>query len=398
MSGDVKELLHTAAYLPEEIERLLDPDRPSFIDFDPELGYVLRDYAFRDGMEDTLCAYNYESHGGHRKMINYANKPCRINTYGDSFTQCAQVNDGESWQEILAAHFREPIRNFGVGGYGVYQAYNTAMRIEESDLAAKHVVLNVWDDDHLRNIDAARWIRVGWMHKDLPRGGGEDTYPVHGFPWAHVRYDLKRGNFVELPGLCKKAEDLRELAEKDNFYEIFKDDHVVHLYALSQGLDAPVDYLEELAEEFDIEVDLRDPDVRQQEARKLHLAYGVRSTRFILDNLTDWAEEQGREVMVLLSYDTPTVKTYIDTGFRFDAELLGYLEENNIPYVDCLEKAAEDYEDFSISIDAFLERFYIGRAGAQVFGHYNPHGNFWFAFAIRDALVDWLDPNPPSYR
>ncbi|MFP4029681.1 MAG: hypothetical protein ACLFWL_18020, partial [Candidatus Brocadiia bacterium] len=102
MSGDVKELLHTAAYLPEEIERLLDPDRPSFIDFDPELGYVLRDYTFRDGMEDTLCAYNYESHGGHRKMINYADKPCRINTYGDSFTQCAQVNDGESWQEILA--------------------------------------------------------------------------------------------------------------------------------------------------------------------------------------------------------------------------------------------------------------------------------------------------------
>ncbi|MFP4028686.1 MAG: hypothetical protein ACLFWL_12925, partial [Candidatus Brocadiia bacterium] len=314
------------------------------------------------------------------------------------FTQCAQVNDGESWQEILAAHFREPIRNFGVGGYGVYQAYNTAMRIEESDLAAKHVVLNVWDDDHLRNIDAARWIRVGWMHKDLPRGGGEDTYPVHGFPWAHVRYNLKRGNFVELPGLCKRTEDLRELADKDNFYEIFKDDHVVHLYALSQGLDAPVEYLEELAEEFDIEVDLRDPDVRQQEARKLHLAYGVRSTRFILNNLTDWAEEQEREVMVLLSYETPTVKTYIDTGFRFDAELLGYLEENNIPCVDCLEKAAEDYEDFSISIDEFLERFYIGRAGAQVFGHYNPHGNFWFAFAIRDALVDWLDPNPPSYR
>ena len=36
--------------------------------------------------------------------------------------QCYQVSDGETWQEYLAAHLDEPIRNFGMGGYGVYQA------------------------------------------------------------------------------------------------------------------------------------------------------------------------------------------------------------------------------------------------------------------------------------
>jgi hypothetical protein len=51
----------------------------------------------------------------------YSDGVRRINTYGDSFTQCAQVSDGETWQEILAAHLGEPIGNFGVSGYGVHR-------------------------------------------------------------------------------------------------------------------------------------------------------------------------------------------------------------------------------------------------------------------------------------
>ena len=398
MALDVKKLLYTAAYKPVEIERLLDPEHPSFVRFDPELGYTLKDYIFRDGMENTLSVYTYEPHGGHRKMINYADQPCRINTYGNSFTQCAQVSDGETWQEILAAHIREPIRNFGVGGYGVYQAYRRAMRVEKTDLAAEYIILNIWDDDHLRNIDAARWIRVAWMHKDLPRGGGEDTYPVHGFPWAHVRYDLDKGEFVELPGLCQNEDDLRKLADADYYYEVFKDDPVVHLFTLREGGEAPVEKLEALAEAFGLQVNLRDPEKRAEDARKLHIAYGIRSTKYILDKLRLWAKEQNRKLMILLSYDTPTVKEFIEKGQRFDQELVEYLESENVLYVDSLVKAAEEYRVFNLSVDKFLERFYIGRAGAQVFGHYNPYGNFWFAFAIRKRLVDWLEPKPPAYR
>ncbi len=56
-------------------------------------------------------------------MSNYKEKSCRINTYGNSFTQCHEVSDHETWQEILAAHLQEPVRNFGIGGWSVYQAY-----------------------------------------------------------------------------------------------------------------------------------------------------------------------------------------------------------------------------------------------------------------------------------
>jgi hypothetical protein len=399
MLRDLKQLLHTAAYQPAEIERVLDPRQPCFIKFDPELGYELKDYIFRDGMRKTLSSYVYEPRGGHRKLIQYADQPCRINTYGDSFTQCAQVSDGETWQEVLAAHFREPIRNFGVGGYGVYQAYRRALRTEkEPDLAADYIILNIWDDDHKRNLDAARWVRVAWMCRDLPRSGGKDSYPVHGFPWAHVRFDVRRGGFVEREGMCRKAADLRRLMGKDNYYTAFKDDHVAHLYALTQGGTAPVAQLEPIAEAFRLKVNLRHPRTRVRDAQTLHEIYGLRSSMFIVDRFRDWARGNRRKLMILVSYDVPSVMRYLKTGERFDADFVDYLDRNKIPYVDYLKLAAAEYEPFKLSIETFIERFYIERAGAQVFGHYNPYGNFWFAFGLRPALVEWLDPKPPAYR
>lgn len=396
MPFDVRDVLYTAAYHEQEIEKVLDGQNPSFLEFDPVLGYVMHDHAFHDGMQKTLSTYRFEPHGNHRKLINYADQPCRINTYGDSFTMCAQVSDGETWQEVLAAHIREPIRNFGVGGYGVYQAYHKAMRVEESDLAAEYIILNIWDDDHMRNIDAARWNRVAWMCRDIPRNT-KDGYPVHGFPWAHVRYDLDSGRFVERPGLCSRAEDLRKLVGKDAYYETFKDDPVVHLYTLREGGEAPVEQLEVLADALAVDVDLRNVETRAQEARRLHYAYGMKSTEYIVDKLQEWADAHGRKLMVLLSYDVPTYVDFIEHGERFDEMFVEYLEDRGILYVDFLKKKANAFKDYNLSLEQFLERFYIERAGAQVFGHYRPYGNFWFAFALREALVNWLDPKPPAY-
>jgi hypothetical protein len=99
----------------------------------------------------------------------------------------------------------------------------------------------------MRNIDAARWNRVAWMCRDIPRGQ-KDGYPVHGFPWAHIRYDLESGCFIELDGQLSEGDELRKLVGKENYYEFFKDDHVVHLYTLREGGDAPVEELEKIAE------------------------------------------------------------------------------------------------------------------------------------------------------
>jgi len=37
-----------------------------------------------------------------------------------------------------------------------------------------------------------------------------------------------------------------------------------------------------------------------------------------------------------------------------------------------------------------MDRYFIG--------HYKPSGNHFFAYAIKDPIVDWLDPKPITYQ
>lgn len=395
---DLRQLLHQAAYHSVEIDRYMDPGKPAILQFDPELGYLHRNHCMMDGMDRAVTAGTYHPRGGHRAMINYADQPCRINTYGDSYTQCAQVSDGETWQEILAANFREPIRNFGVGGYGVYQACRRAMRMEaKKEFAAEYIVLNIWDDDYMRNIDAARWVRVAWMCRDLPRGRKEG-YPVHGFPWAHVRYNAEKGKWEELPGMCRKATDLLKLVGGENYYNAFKDDPVAQLYCLREGGIAPIEKSEKLAEALGVKVNLRSAKTRQADAKKLHIAYGIRSTMFVVDKFRKWCAANGRKLMVMLSYDVPTVQTCVRKGARFDADFVEFLDREKYRYIDTLPLIAAEARMFKGTVEKFCEKLYVERAGAQVFGHYNPYGNMVFAMAIRRPFIDWLDPRPPAYR
>ena len=73
-----------------------------------------------------------------------------------------------------------------------------------------------------------------------------------------------------------------------------------------------------------------------------------------------------------------------------DQCVLDFLEDRGLPYVDGLAKHVEDFQDFSVVPADYPNRYYIG--------HYGPRGNHFFAFAIKNALVKWLDPKPPTYQ
>ena len=46
--------------------------------------------------------------------------------------------------------------------------------------------------------------------------------------------------------------------------------------------------------------------------------------------------------------------------------------------------------NYKISFQDYLKQFFVG--------HYNPRGNFFCAFATKNALVDLLDPKPMPYK
>ena len=120
---DRRSYLQDILYTKEEVDSWLSGEAFPFSKYHSRFGWLLNSGYFRDGIDNSFSRYTYVGEDGERIMSNYSDLPCRVNTYGNSFTQCHQVSDHETWQEVLAAHIQEPVRNFGIGGWSVYQAY-----------------------------------------------------------------------------------------------------------------------------------------------------------------------------------------------------------------------------------------------------------------------------------
>ena len=326
-------------------------------------------------------------------MISYADRPCRVNTYGDSFTQCHQVSDGETSQEILAAHLGEAIRNFGVGGYGVYQAYRRLAREEGTASACPYVILNVWSDDHVRSVYSWRWLHIRNYRRRLVENPPSATEAsiFHSNPWAHVRLNLSSGEFEERENPYPTPASLYELCDPDHVYEAFRHDFVVQAFAAQQGAeDFVLDILRRAADVVGVPVGFGSPGVIAATAWALTLACGLRASRFIVDRTREFVEATGKRLMVLLSYSAQDVVDAIHGKRRLDQLFVDYLSKKQIPFVDTLAKHMADFRFFGCSPEEYVERYYIG--------HYGPRGNHFFAYAVKDELVAWLDPNPPAYR
>ena len=57
-------------------------------------------------------------------------KKDKISVFGDSFAFCRYVNDDETWQSNLSKKYKNNILNFGVGNYGLDQAFLKYIKIK----------------------------------------------------------------------------------------------------------------------------------------------------------------------------------------------------------------------------------------------------------------------------
>ncbi len=371
------------------LDTFLDSDQPNWAVFDPTLGYRLRGGPVRDGVDDSWTLSSYAV-SGERRMVNYADRPCRLATYGDSFTQCHQVSDGETWQETLAAHFGEPVRNYGIGGYGAYQAL-LRMRKHEADPATScgYVILNIFDDDHYRSIDRWRWIRIGAFREEVR---GTNPWYFHANPWSHLRIEPSTCRFTERPSLCPTKESMYRLCDPEFVAENFRNDFVVHCEQAKTGGEFDPKVLREAADLLGIPVDLADPDRAAASAIRLHTAYALRSSEYVVDQARTFCEAHGKKLMVVLSFGAGSIRQAVTGQNRFDAPFLAWLEASGLPFFDLFDFHASDFPKFNLTLNEYMERYFIWG-----FGHYNPTGNHAFAFALKDPLVHWLDPRPATY-
>lgn len=376
-----RDYLARILYTREEVDAWFAGKAFPFTKHDPELGWLLRNARFADGVDGAVSTYTYGTYDA-RITINHAAEPCRINTYGNSMTQCHQVSDGETWQEVLAAHIGEPVRNFGVGGWSVYQAYRRMLR-EEARAPAKYIILNIFDDDHYRNLDAWRNIRVNKHPQHI-----ESTLP-------HLRVNLGTLDVVEMPNPCPSHEAYYKLCDLDWVERRFKDDFVLgimlaHANATEANPARAYDRLIDLAQTHGIDTRIDRSQSLDRIADEVFTRAALHSTRWVVDRVEEFAKKHGKRVLYVLSYQASAIARRIQEGTRFDQEFVAYLESKGLPIVDLMDAHAAEYSNHSESVESYLARYFIG--------HYNPLGNVFTAFAIKDRLREMLQPPPPAYR
>ncbi len=359
-----RETLRPLLYSPEDIAAWLAAKAFPFSKYDAELGYLNVDRDFKEGVDGAVCTYRYDRFGA-RRMFAHADMLCRINTYGNSFTSCEQVSDGETFQEVLASHLGEPIRNFGIGGYSVYQAY-LRMKREEARSPAPYIIFNIYDDDHYRNLHSWQRIRFTVNRKSANP------------PVPHVKVDLETEELIECPNPCPTAESLYKLCDLDSAYAIFHDG-----YVLNQHLDRQL--RRERGEEDTPSCDIDDPE---------YTRVALRTSMRIIEKAEEFAAAEKRTILYVLSFSADAVRRRIESGSRFDEAFVYFLERRGVPYVDLLEAHAADSALLGLDTDTYLERYFIGNYNV---GHYNPLGYFFCASKVKDPVVRILDPPPPAY-
>jgi hypothetical protein len=345
--------------------------------YDSELGWVHHEAVGSTGVDGSKVFYSYEPDGA-RKVVNFRDRPNRIRTYGNSFTHCSQANDNETWEEYLAAHLQEPVRNYGVGGYSVYQAYRRMLKVERQ-IAGGTIILNIWDDDHYRNLDAWRSIRFGYGSRC-------------GFTLPHLRVDVAGGSCSEMENISRTPEDLYRLCDEEYLWQTFKDDPILQMVMAARkgGDDVSAGLLQPVAVTFGIP----DERIADTDAAKRIKEIHTRAALFATRNVVVWAEKfakgADKKLMVMLSFGRGNVERHLSGEPRFDQDFADWLKQRPYPVVDMLDVFAADYRRYKVDAGQYLAPFYNG--------HHSPRGNFFTAWALKDTIVQWLDPRPLPYR
>ena len=347
--------------------------------YHPQLGWVQRNAVRPHGIDGSLVFYHYDENGA-RRRIEHPGTQSRILTFGDSFTLCSQVNDGETWQERLAAHLGEPIENYGVGGYGVYQAY-LRMKIVAEKHPAPWVILNIFDDDHYRSLDGIRRRNRG----------------LAGFTLPSLQVDVENDRVTERPNPCRTVEDVYRLQDLDWLLPQFGDDPVLD-YAITKETGVTPDALERIAAKFGLgsyyqRNNQKPPANLEDELDRLYRKAALFATRKVLEMTEQYLDQRGKKLLVVLSYASRRLEPYLASEQVPDKEgqeFLDFLATRDYPVVDLRAHHTAEFNQFRESVGAYLKRYYNG--------HYNPAGNLFTAMTIKDTVVWWLDPKPRTYQ
>jgi hypothetical protein len=174
--------------------------------------------------------------------------------------------------------------------------------------------------------------------------------------------------------------------------ETLKDDLALQLSVFKAGYIDSLDRtaMDSLAERLRVPFDWSNSATLKAQAGQLLDAYSLAATRVILQKVKAFAEAHHKKLMVVL-FDPYRVMTPLQQGHvRYDQKIVDFLEAQKFNVFDMNLIHLEDFKKYNLSFDAYRKEYFIG--------HYSPSGNHFFAYSIKDRVVEWLDPKPITYR
>jgi hypothetical protein len=260
------------------------------------------------------------------------------------------------------------------------------MKREEMRRPARYIVLNIYSDDHRRNL-------FGWASIGMPDPSHQrklQRRPTAPF----VKANPATGEFLECENPCSRPESLYNLTDLNWAYENFKDDFILKIVLareMAKQGSPEKSYAEimKLSQEHGIGTQIDNVEALNKTLDALVMRAALFASMRIVEKVEEYARTHGKKVLYVLSYvQTDTAKA-LKEGRRFDQEFIDFLQRKRLPYVDLLEAHKADFAQFNIGIEEYIKRHYMG--------HYKPLGNLFTAFSLKSQLVGMLEPKPTSY-
>jgi len=340
------------------ILRQLIRGESDYTEFSPTLGWTIK----KNGRSGLYQANSAGIRGDKEYELHRPGDVLRIATFGDSFTHGDAVANAETWQaRIENADRKVEVMNFGVGGYGLDQAY-LRYDLEGRRYNPQIVVIGFMTEDIARNVNSYRPF----------------YYPDTGLPLAKPRYCLSGERLSLLPNPMQSVDQYARLLSRprEELSAMGRNDYYYKWRYTSSPFDwSPTIRIATIVV-HELRLQLGDGD----KALRLDGLYAENSEAYRLTQLLfgvfyDEVRSQGSMPIIVVFPSEEDVRRYQQKLQKRYATVLSYFDLKGYRYIDMM--------------DAFKGAI-AQHKGQDLFvaDHYSPYANALVAEKIRHDLVD----------
>jgi len=304
-------------------------DKPAYRIHSSRLGWTTKSNGSTDLYQSNSSAI--------RSNREYAPTPAenilRISTYGDSFTHGSDVGNHHTWQAFME-NFKKNIEvlNFGVGGYGVDQAY--LRYLEKGKQFKSHFVfIGFMTDNNYRHVNTFR----PFLNSHT------------GTPLSKPRYIIRDGKPVLLPNQLQSMNDykallrdprklLSRLGVNDYYYQ--------HSYRSGRLDWAPsVRIAKILWKEFSNSLYMEKDDGNRYDEK----SEAFRLTCNLFDKFHEQVIKENSIPIILIFPNKEDMRAQKKYNFKRYSPLITFLESKGYKYIDLMDAFDEAIKFYELS-------------------------------------------------